>query len=50
VCGRGEVRAEFWWGTVRERDHFEDSRVDGRVILTWILLKWKGDMDWINLA
>jgi hypothetical protein len=22
----------------------------GRIILKWILKKWAGDMDWINLA
>ena len=23
----------FWWGNLRERDHFEDPGVDGRIIL-----------------
>jgi hypothetical protein len=27
----GEER--FWWGSVRERDHLEDSDVDGKIIL-----------------
>jgi hypothetical protein len=22
----------FWWGNLKERDHFEDLDVDGRVI------------------
>jgi len=30
--GRGEVRTGFWWGNMRERDHLEDTGVDGRVI------------------
>jgi hypothetical protein len=28
----------------------EDRRVDGREILKWILDKWDGGMDWIDLA
>ena len=27
-----------------------DSRVDGRIILRWILRKWDGGMDWIELT
>ena len=40
--GRGEVYIGFWWGNVRERDHLEDSGVDGRIILNWIFNKWMG--------
>ena len=41
----------FWWGDQRERDHFEDLSVDGRIILKWIFKKldWRG-MEWIDLA
>ena len=28
-----KVDTGFWWGNPRERDHFEDLGVDGRVIL-----------------
>jgi hypothetical protein len=48
--GRGEVRTGFWWGNVRERDHLEDRGVNRRIILRWILRKWVGGMDWIDLA
>jgi len=24
VWGRGKVNASFWWGNLRERDHFQD--------------------------
>jgi hypothetical protein len=48
--GRGEVHTGFWWGTLRERDHFEDAGVDGRLILRWIFRKWEGGRDWIDLA
>jgi hypothetical protein len=30
----------FWWGNLRERDHWGDPGVDGRVILRWIFRKW----------
>jgi hypothetical protein len=35
--GRGEVHTGFWWGKVRERDHLEDSGLEGRIILRWII-------------
>jgi hypothetical protein len=40
----------FWWGDVGKSDHLEDIGVFGRIILKWILKKWDGGMDWINLA
>ena len=41
--------AGFGSGNLRERDHFEDPGVDGRVILKRIFKKWDGDMDRIDL-
>ena len=29
----------FWWDNLRERDHFEDRGVGGRIIIKWILRK-----------
>jgi len=26
----------FWWGNLREGDHWGDPGVDGRIILGWI--------------
>ena len=33
VGGRREVCTGFWWGSLRERDHWGDPDVDGRMIL-----------------
>jgi len=31
------VHTGFWWGNLKERDHWEDPGVDSMVILRWIL-------------
>jgi hypothetical protein len=35
--GRGEMHIGFWWDSRKERDHYEDLDVGGRLILEWIL-------------
>jgi hypothetical protein len=30
------------WGNLRERDHWGDPDVDGKIILRWIFRKWDG--------
>jgi len=30
----------FWWGNLREGDHWRDPGVDGKIILGWIFEKW----------
>jgi hypothetical protein len=40
VWGREDVYTSIWWGKLRERDHWGDPGVDGRIILRWILMKW----------
>jgi len=42
VWVRGEVRAGFWWGNLRERDQLEDQGIDGRIILKRIFKKGLG--------
>jgi len=38
--GRGEACTEFWWGNLRERDHWGEPGADGTIILRWIFRKW----------
>jgi len=50
-CGRGQMHTGFWWGNLRERDYFEDTGVDGKIIYRWIFKKWDGgSIDWLDLA
>ena len=37
-----EVRTRFWWGNLRDRDHWGDQDVDGRITLRRIFRKWEG--------
>jgi len=34
------VYTGVWWGNLRERDHLEETGVDGRIILRCIFRKW----------
>jgi hypothetical protein len=36
--GRGVCR--FWDGKLKERNHWGDPDVDGRILLRWIFGKW----------
>jgi hypothetical protein len=42
VWGRREECTGYWWGNLRERDHWGDTDVDGRIILRWIFKKLEG--------
>jgi hypothetical protein len=37
-------------GNLRERDHTKDPGVDGRVMLKWVIEKWNGGIDLIDVA
>ena len=38
--GRGGGKTtRFWWGSLKERDNFEDLAIDGKPILNLILKK-----------
>jgi hypothetical protein len=36
------VHIYFLWGHLRERAYLQDLRLDGRIILKWIFMKWDG--------
>ena len=42
VWGRGKCAQGSSGVNLRERDHWGDPDVDGRVILRWIFGKWEG--------
>jgi len=39
-CSAYGKRRGFWWGKVREREHWGDPGLSGRIILRWIYRKW----------
>jgi len=41
IWGRGEGCTGFWWGNLRERDHWAELDADGRITLRWIIRKWE---------
>jgi hypothetical protein len=46
-----DVHRGFWWGNMRDRDHLEDTGVNGSIILKWVFHKYdEGSVDCINLS
>jgi hypothetical protein len=41
-----------WWGSLRDRGHWGDQDIEGRIILRWIFRKLggRGRADWMDLA
>jgi hypothetical protein len=48
VARMGDVCTGCWWVGLRERDHWGDPDVDGRIILGGIFRKWDGEA-WTRL-
>jgi hypothetical protein len=51
---RGETCTGFWWESPKEKDHFEDQGVDGRMGSKWILRRlvegvWSG-FTWLRIG
>jgi hypothetical protein len=42
VLGRRDWYTGFWWGNLREGDHWGEPDVDWWIILRWIFRKWGG--------
>jgi hypothetical protein len=45
VWRKGEVCIRCWWGNQRERDHWGDKDVEGRIILRCIFRKGLWGLD-----
>jgi hypothetical protein len=52
VARMGESRGAYrvLVGSFKEGDHLENGGIDGRIILKWILQRWDGGTDSIDLA
>jgi hypothetical protein len=53
VARMGEERkkcTKFWWESSKERDHSGDQGIGGRMGSEWILGRFAGGVDWIQLA
>jgi hypothetical protein len=51
VWARIEVCIGRWWGSLRERGHWGDQDVDGKIILRCIFTEVGGGRgDWMELA
>jgi len=43
------VHTGCWWGNLRERDNFEYSGLNGKIILRFLFRKWGGEGAWTGL-
>jgi hypothetical protein len=49
VWGTGEAYRQFWWGNLRERGHWGNPGIDGRIISSGIFRKWYVEL-WTGLV
>jgi hypothetical protein len=40
MWGRGEACTGFLRGNLREREHWRDPGVDGKIKISWMFRKW----------
>jgi hypothetical protein len=54
VARTGEVCTGFWWGNLRERDHWGDPGIVERIIIGWIFKKWnvgvRTGLGWLRIG
>jgi hypothetical protein len=50
----GEAFTGFWWENLRERYHWGDTGIDGRIILMRIFRKWDvglwTELSWLKIG
>jgi len=54
ACSAHGGEERFWWGNLRERDHWGDPGVDWRIILRCIFRKWdvgvRAGSSWLRIG